>query len=172
MNTLSCEHGNLKRQCELCDIKEDLTAAQADLAEWRTACEQKTELMRSTDEERKDLQRQVISLQADNARLRDQLRIQTIWVTASLKCREHVWDSDQREAATECCLFAGEILSTPLNTSALDELKAGYEARNAELVEWLLKATEALAFEFGEDDSLVVSCKRALSRADELSPPI
>jgi chromosome segregation ATPase len=41
------------------------TEAQADCSEWRTACEQKTEIMQTHSDERQELQRQVLSLQVD-----------------------------------------------------------------------------------------------------------
>ena len=55
----------LGQACENVSANSMLIAAQVDCAEWRTACEQKTEIMQTHSDERQELQRQVLSLQVD-----------------------------------------------------------------------------------------------------------
>ncbi len=45
------------------------------------------------------------------AMLQHWLSVQTTWVEASLKCDQHLWDGDQREAATHGCKKSRELLA-------------------------------------------------------------
>ena len=45
------------------------------------------------------------------AMLQHWLTVQTTWVEASLKCDQHLWDGDQREAATYGCKESRELLA-------------------------------------------------------------
>jgi hypothetical protein len=124
----------------------ELAAAQADCAEWRTACEQKNETMQTHSDERQELQRQVLSLQAD-ARQADQFthkaldeRDEYLRQLEAAQARE----AQLREALEECRLMARDkfdllfidgVLALPIDHAALDARLAQERERCAVEVE-------------------------------------
>ena len=141
-------------------VRMDLAAMTAELAEWKTACEQKTEIMQSHSDERQELQRQVLALTQE----RDAYQHTCHNIADELAAMTAERDT-YKQLASNCGLLEDQV-----RTSYDIAASQAYAAQLREALKWLESALSSHIKVYGfsqNANAILDTCKRTLALSSD-----